>query len=287
MAAAAIITAALPGCSTSNDIEPADTDVLELTATQVIERHNARAGLLDELHGRGVIELRWTDDRGRHFEQGDAELWIDQPSRTALRVDKLGEVFIWLGSNEAQWWLFDLTARPRTLYVDDLDSTLAAQRIDVASMHPLTLLDLIGITTVQAIESEMLRVDPDQPAVLVEATGRGGRVELRFDRSGSILLGVTALGPDGEPLAVSRLRDPASVRQPGTNPLNWPKLATTIDIEVVGRDGSLRLALGSNLDGALDGQPIDRIFDLPTLQRALKPEVIEQDGAVESAADGD
>ena len=71
------------------------------------ETHNERVSRVDVVYARGVMELRWDDEDGRHFEQGDLDLWLDLPHRTALNVSKFGERLMWLGSNETAGWVFE------------------------------------------------------------------------------------------------------------------------------------------------------------------------------------
>jgi len=157
LAVAALLIGGCESSPTTDGKPPA----VEVSAQQLIERHNARAQRLDQLHAYGVIELWWTDDAGRHYEQADAELWIDQPSRTALRVNKAGEVFLWLGSNNRSWWLFDLLSEPTTLVTGELEAAAQPVIEGAAPVHPLTLLDLMGITTARLEENAEARFDRD------------------------------------------------------------------------------------------------------------------------------
>src|SRR5262245_18852154 len=75
--------------------------------SQLATAHNARVAQLKTLYGDGVLQIRWTDEQGHsHSDQGDMELWLNLPRKTALRVDKVGEVLLWLGSDDDRVWIF-------------------------------------------------------------------------------------------------------------------------------------------------------------------------------------
>ncbi len=274
MAVFVLYTAMLPGCGADNDIALDDEPVLTVTAAELIEAHNARAAKLQQINAYGVIELRWTDDDGKHYAQGDAELWIQQPSRSALRIDKEGEVLLWLGSDDQSWWLFDLTSDPRTLYTDALQSELDTGGLAIGPVHPLTLLDLIGITPVQPADAETVEIDAATGQLLLRVIGQRGPLHLRFSRQSKVLVGVETLDEAGQAIATSVLREPASVRIAGTNLLNWPKMATSINITSTASEGSVLLALNNDMSAAVDKELLGRVFNLDMLKRALEPQQI-------------
>jgi hypothetical protein len=116
------------------------------TYQQLQAAHNERIAGLNRLYAQGVIEIRWKDDRGAHFEQGDLELWLQLPTHTALRVDKLGEVLLWLGSNDQRWWLFDLTnSNDRPLYLGEHGEPIRTTGPAAISIRPLALVNLLGL----------------------------------------------------------------------------------------------------------------------------------------------
>ncbi|MHC4128415.1 MAG: hypothetical protein ACYSUA_09660 [Planctomycetota bacterium] len=81
------------------------------------EAHNARVDRISRVYADGSIELRWTDEDGRHFAPGNVDLWIEPPARTAIHISKGGERIMWLGSDGPTAWLFDFRSDPTVLHV--------------------------------------------------------------------------------------------------------------------------------------------------------------------------
>ena len=108
--------------------------------------HNSRVDRIRQVYARGVIELWWTDDDGRHHEQGEADLWVDPPRRTALNISKLGQRFMWIGSDDARYWFFDGLDRGETvLYVGDHDAARLVPDRAALVTNPFALLDLMAL----------------------------------------------------------------------------------------------------------------------------------------------
>lgn len=252
--------------------------LVALTAAELIEEHNVRAAQLDQLHAYGVLKITWMDERGEHSDQGDAELWIDQPSRTALRVDAVGEVLLWLGSNNESWWLFDMINEPSTLHVrhgsasrDSLADSANRKDENIIPLHPLVLLDLLGITPLRQLEGEAAMYDSQAKRWTLRAASPNATLNLVFSESGQLMT-IEALDASGDIVAVSVLRDEASVAVRGVNPLNWPKAATHITITLADQSGSVLLALNNDMKAALEDRQAARVFDLEAIKASLKPD---------------
>lgn len=278
----AFLLFALLGCETpqslNNDTNAAQPKVA-FTAAELIEKHNTRVAKLDQLHAFGVIEITWTDERGgKHTDQGDAELWIDQPSKTAMRVDKVGEVLLWLGSNEQSWWLFDMLNKPTTLHTGPVKNS--SQRLalgEIVSVHPLVLLDLLGITSIEYVQGEGAMYSAESKHWNLRVAGANAPLKLTFNEAGQLIT-IAALDDNNVAIATSALRDFESAKVVGTNPLNWPKSATHVVITLADQSGSVLLALNNNMEAALDETQASRIFDLEVLKKSLRPERVETDG---------
>ena len=84
----------------------------------IAERHNQRVEQLRSFYSRGVVELEWTDEKGKdHWEQGSIDLWVDLPGCLALRIEKFGEEFVWVGADDHRTWVFDLTGDATVLHL--------------------------------------------------------------------------------------------------------------------------------------------------------------------------
>ena len=78
--AASIAVALLAACapravdSPTASIPPASVPTAGPASEAVAASERARVGGLRFLHAKGVAEIRWKDDDGNHFEQGDADV---------------------------------------------------------------------------------------------------------------------------------------------------------------------------------------------------------------------
>ena len=78
---------------------------------------NARAARLGKLWARATVSIDYRDSEGRkRWEQGEGHFQVIQPSKLALSVGKLGEVFLWIGCDEERYWLID-TKGAKAAYV--------------------------------------------------------------------------------------------------------------------------------------------------------------------------
>ncbi|HWB19448.1 MAG TPA: hypothetical protein VG711_04040, partial [Phycisphaerales bacterium] len=108
---------------------------------QIAQRYNDRIARLPQLSAQGVIELKWSDKHGSHSDQGDLQLYFQRPSSTAIRVSAVGEVLMWVGSDNSAYWVFDLHSKPKTLTLGSF--TNLSDNPDLA-IHPAAFLDLMG-----------------------------------------------------------------------------------------------------------------------------------------------
>jgi hypothetical protein len=258
------------------------------TYQSLAESHNARVAKLQQLYATGSIEFRWKDDKGRHFETGHAELWLSLPRQTALRIDKVGEVLLWLGSDDERYWFFDLLSKETSLRVGRHDEAeVKLDGADGLGMRPLVLLDLLALTPLPVSEADPTVAYAEvQKAwmVHIESTQDGSGTDhvarrVYFDQTSLLPVRVELLNSHGEVALSSSLRRYESVRQAGVSPLAFPKLAKLVDIFQAGddeTDGSIKLALDEGT-GIVDDQPLDRVFDVVRLSNALKPQRIDGD----------
>lgn len=243
------------------------------SAHEVIERYNANAMRIDRLWTRAVVELKWTDDRGKHYEQGDGNLILIKPDRVALSIGKLGNTIMWAGCDGERYWLFDLN-EAKTLY-SGLHAN--AHRRDRATryplpVHPLTLLGLMGITPIPA----------DSPAVLAGAEDRGdgdymveprgGGSRLWLDGASARVTRIDLLDAAGQTQATCRLSRWQRVAVRGLPPGALPWVATRLELTMADREGSMTLFLSDPTDGREGDRIKDKAFDLAHLTKVFKPE---------------
>ena len=220
-----------------------------------------------------MVELKWTDDEGKHYEQGDGNLIVVKPHRVALSIGKLGNTVMWAGCDEQRYWLFDLHEE-KTLY-SGLHANAhlrdRAKRYPLP-VHPLTLLWLMGITPIH----------PDSPAVwtgtvdgangdyMVEPHAGGTRLWL--DAVDARVTRIDLLDVEGQTQAVCRLSRWQRVAMQGLPPGALPWVATRLELTMASQEGSMTLFLSDPTDGREVGRIKDKAFDLGHLIKVFKPE---------------
>jgi len=227
------------------------------------EAHNERVERLGMISARGVIELRWTDDDGSHYEQGELDLWIALPRRTALSISKLGHRFMWIGSDDRQTWLFDFRDGVTTLHLTDQSQVTAEGALP---FDPTLLLELGGLTPLPAAGGEV-RYAPDHDAWAVRAPN--GPV-LYLDQQSLLPVRAELLDDEGRILLYSTMKRSRYERvdRAGVSPLGGPMFPTLVNIKDA--DGRFEVKLSAR--GPNDSGVNANFFDLGWLQGRFKPQ---------------
>ncbi len=237
-------------------------DVELPTYESLARRHNERVDRVQELSARGVVELRWTDEDGRHLEQGDIDVWIAMPDRIALNISKFSERFMWIGSGAGRAWLFDFRGDRTTL--DVVDAGDGRRQGGPVPINPATLVALCGLIRLPAtpVPVEYDR-DLDAFAVTVAAS-----VPLRMllDRATGLPVRAELL-EDGAVLVSSMLKLDRYDRLEMAGAAGFgPEVPTLIDI--TGGEG---LQVKLSVRGPRDTGVKDQFFDLEWLKERFEP----------------
>jgi hypothetical protein len=266
--------AVVAGCATPPPAPPAGAAAPAYASLVAAQAHRLEG--LRQLHTRGSIELRWTDESGRHFENGDLDLWLQLPRGTALRVAKLtSEELFWLGSDDGRYWFFDMLSDPSVLLTAGHETDLAAFGASTAvSLRPLVLLDLLGLTPLPE-DGGSVQWDERLACWTVQVAGIGGSVRIGFDADSLLPTAVEALDAGGAVAASSTLEEYESMDVPGRAPLDLPRLPERVEIVEGGQQGSVTLFLREHT-GEVDERRMARLFDLEVLKRSLRPERVEE-----------
>ena len=271
--------ALLAGCGRPADLRvsgsnaPADTPTVE----SLLAGHNDGLSRLSQLHATGVVELDWNDDQSSHRDQGDVELWLRSPDRTAIRVHKsaIGEEFLWLGTDGSTYWIFD---RRKADEVDasigsiDTEMTIGGEGSPV--FRPRSFLDLCGLSQLEAIAGETAALDSEGGAWQAIVRGQSGNVRASFDRRSRRLVAVELLDAGGNVVAESAMKPERYASVPIDNaPLGaYPSVPTLINIRSTdGNDAALVSLDSDELDGRASHAFTDRVFDLDLLMKRFKP----------------
>lgn len=245
-------------------------------AGRIVEAHNARVGGLDSLWARTSVRVEGRDAEGSKFaEQGEGHLQVERPDRVAVTVGKLGEIYFALGSNEAQYWLVDVSnAERRSMLIGEqsLATPAKAEALGLP-VHPRDFPMLLGLVPLDPDAVGVPTWDDRGRAVLTVPT-RWGHAALRFDPRTLDLVGSTAFDADGELVADATLglHGPVTDRQGVTQVGRLPR---RIEVRVPGFDGFLRMQLGEPDVRAINAT----VFDPQRLRRAYRVgEVVDLDG---------
>ena len=249
--------------------------------TVVLDGMSKRAGLLQQLHGYGVIELTWTDQDGDHFEQGDVEFWLDGQHRRAMRISKLGEPYFWVGTDGLKAWVFDLSSSPRQLLVDSLAAMEAAETADsgIASVSELMRILPLGIGTIPLSEAEVVscRTGGDGNWLLeLQPSERKIDRELFTINSDTWRpVRVSLLNANGSSAMILSTPSRRMVRVdiPNRSSLGSPLVSAILEIAIIGEASATAKFALEKLSTDMSEQPLDRLFELDILRQAMQPEV--------------
>lgn len=270
--------ATVPGGATTGGaaaITPAPTAPAAPTIAAISASEQARVGALRFLHARGVAELRWTDEQGSHFEQGDADIRWCAGRGVAASISKFGDRHAWLGSDGTRWWRFELKTAPSRLVWGTLATsapTQAAREAHVA--HP----QFLGIAPLTPRAGAVVEIRDGLAWVeLEQANGEavaGLRVEGGFDAVTLAPRSVRAHWNAGDSSRVD-FGELMLVETTGVAQGAWPRIPRRL---VAIREGGVT-ALSIALDSArADAEAADRpaLYDMDGLQTRFTPELVEE-----------
>lgn len=259
------------------------------TASDVEAWQQRRCAALKTLALRGHAELTWKDRSGGHFDDGDFELLLRQPMDSCLRVSKMGERVLWIGSDSEQWWLISPKEKPSRATLRRHGGPQTRSGVDGESqldslVAPRRLMDALGLSPIRADEVLAIQWDGQLGSWACQLEGR--RVWLRGE---SLLpVGCEWLDQAGEVVAVCRLDRfewPSGEQAVGESTAAVKALvATRIAIEVWNgarrkshgeADASLSMAAQTPSLG--QERMKEQFFRWDDAKRALNPEVIEGD----------
>jgi len=263
-------------------------------ANALIAAHAAEIERLPSLVASGVVEVRWRDEDGSHFEQGDLDLRFRSPSDLSLRISKLGETQLMGGCNAQRWWWFEGWSKPTSMAIGARGS--AAPRANAQRPPPIGAEELLAILGLRAFES----VEASAASTAGESAGTwvvdlpSSRspfrlpTRLTFDRaqaSGAVgwsLVKIEAIDGDGEVVISARFDAHRRIERRAAPTGDWPVIATSIRLTGQPRDGRRGFEWLILLDrpSATGERIVDRLFDPAAIETSLRPEFVEVDGEV-------
>lgn len=243
---------------------------------RLTECQDVRARALSVLQSGGTLELRTRTEDGSTFESCALELWRSD-SKFALRLRKLGERFLWVGSNGEAWWIFELMSEPVRLVVLP-SGELGGFSLGPGQglLNPDRLLHFAGFLPYGQIDEMTLGFDDDGRIrfITTEASkGEWRRTRWHLDPKSLLPVEVIALDEQGEVLASARLSgyEPIAARD---LPLGaWPQFPRKIFLSLPDENADVRLFF--NRPSARGDSIKPKLFDLEQLMKTFRPGKVE------------
>lgn len=283
--AAILAMTQLAGCDSTPKRPPEISEFPSYASLAALQ--NDRVAALGTTYAEGVIELAWRDESGNHFHQASLEVWLVLPRRTAWRVDKLGEVLFWMGSDSDRWWFFDLASKQKTLHIGRHENAPAHVAAGAFAVRPAALIDLLGLSPLPVPgETVEVRYDASHNAWMIETDQEGGVMRMFLHRTRMLPIRVEALDASGNVAVFSKLSIDryVTVRVPGMAVASHPRMPGLVDIATSDQahgagtesGGQVKIAI-DRATGDVDQQTLERVFDLARLRQAMPVEVLNQE----------
>ena len=252
-------------------ITPADITYNELAA-----RYNETAEQLGTLWCRTDVVIEWRDayDDGEgevRREKGEGKFMFRTPRDTALLVEKLGQIYLWAGSSEKGYWLFDLAdSDAKKAYLGTYDQPGQAHKKYPLPVRPETVPHLLGVVPLPtfADSAQQPPVDLYRGQYLVELTGKRLLVDPETFRPARVDL----TDQKGYSLLTAKLEGGFPVQVPGVRKTRWPSICERAEFYVPGYEFRLTVAMD---EATNDPRRVrDQMFDFDALRKGLKPQKV-------------
>ena len=226
------------------------------------------------LHVLDRIHRLWDEDRAQ-VVLGNHELHF---LMVAFELRKLGERFLWVGSDGQAWWIFELMADPVRLVVLPPGETGGfSVGPGKGLLNPDRLLHLAGLLPYDRIDEDTLGFD-DQGRVrfitVSDAESGWRRTRWHLDSKTLLPAEIVALNDDdGEVLATARLSayEPIAGRD---MPLGaWPQFPRKVYLTLADDGADVRLFFNRPSARGTGIRP--RLFDLEQLMKTFRPGEVE------------
>lgn len=243
------------------------------TAAQIAAAEAARVGHLERLYARGILEVRSKDDQGQHFDQGDLDLRWNRTLGLALSLSKLGDRWIWIGSDLSQWWIFELKSDPTRLRLGSLKGPragLAGAMPWLAGIRPLLPQEGAALQPVEG----GVRVPLAVPA---GALPEGATLVAEFSASTLLPMRTLLRLPNGVEWRME-MSDWGGVETEGVGPTAWPRVPKRVRGSSGGEDRWSNFSMALEVLRA-DAGSTDKpgLYDLARLKTSFAPQQVEND----------
>lgn len=276
---------ALAACESKpkpRDIAAPSESVPTPSYAEIAEVYNARVNRLKRVWARAVVSTTYRDEDGtRRSEQGEGHFQFVAPASLALSIGKLGETYLWVGSDAQRYWLLD--PREHKAGIVGRHDRLTEQTLDRLGL-PAAPLDLIRVVTVSPMP-----VKPDPPArvawssdgdmLVVDLPGARGTWRYWLEPREMLPQVIELLADDGETVVLSALLeryDRVTIRGEGGF---YPQMPARVRITHHPTASTLSMTLDGLVDGggsrlspeAFDLEALVELFGITDLRDADSP----------------
>ncbi|MBX3389332.1 MAG: hypothetical protein KF691_07735 [Phycisphaeraceae bacterium] len=227
----------------------------------VIDAQNERVRGLDSLWAR--VSLR-VDGRLANAtlnkEEAEGYLQVIFPTKVAVIINKLGNTYFYLGSNEELYWWFDLTGDKVAFFGRHAKATPETVDRFGIPVHPLDLIELMAITPIplpgQPGSPEKLHWSTDRTLLWYDLPARGSTKRVLVDPQSMLPVMVELL--DGSDKVVVRSELSKYVAFQSRSVVGaTPSLPSRCIIKVPRQDLTITINLNDPGNGTAGGKPIN------------------------------
>lgn len=251
------------GCR-SGDLDPNDNGYQSpitsapISYPELVAQYNPTVEDFDTLWARTDVVIEWREvaeaaeggDAAQpgavRREQGEGKFMYRRPGDTALLVEKLGQIYLWAGSNRERYWLLDISdSDAKRAYVGDF----AKLGQPGGRRYPLPvrpdavpyLLGLLPLPYDAEVEAEWPEVQLFDGQYLVEPPGMGTR--MLIDPETFRPTRVDLLDAEGYSVLTAKLQGSFPVDLPGIRKTRWPSICERAEVYVSGYESKLTVAM--------------------------------------------
>lgn len=231
--------AAMPACqSQPRPAEPAVRSELAV----IVESYNTRVRDLARLRAPVTMIINSPKEGGgRSKDQVEGNLQVMLPSSVALRIDKVGQALAYLGSNQQQYWWFDLGEEKRAYVGAHALASMDKARRFGLPVHPLDLVELAGVTPLPNASLLTFSRGPSGEDI-VTVPGRWATRRLHLDAATHEPVRIEVVARDGRVVIESALSRYQPVEVDG-NVFTKARIASTVEISILDADVQASIAI--------------------------------------------
>ncbi|MEM1185822.1 MAG: hypothetical protein AAGI53_12585 [Planctomycetota bacterium] len=267
-----LVLLVLVGCGSTPEAA-APVPRVEVDPAAIREAWAKRTERLERLWARVTVVVDTVDEEGKPVkEQAEGHLQIEQPRGVSLTLGKLGENYLYLGSNDERYWWIDRVDSDRRYAVTGLHELITSRKAEALGVpvHPLELIEFMGI---KPLPEDAEFVPGAEPGTIeVVRSLATGSLTWVLDAVTATPNRVVVKAPDGsvsisarhEAYQFARVRDDLRIRPrvPGRVVVEVPELSARVRIALYDPENKPIRSVAFDYDRLIRGLKIDQVRDL-------------------------